>query len=139
MNLNLLNKMKTRIYDEVLFRQNEELINNKDIMNNRFLFAPLLHCSLSLSFSHRHWIAVQHHQFQGKWKIIAKKIRLCERGAKKSVSDTVNYFVPFGGKIMKKREKREKNILRIECAQCIALTTNIKIYIYCCSSTTSKV
>lgn len=42
MNLNLLNKMKTRIYDEVLFRQNEELINNKDIMNNRFLFAPLL-------------------------------------------------------------------------------------------------
>lgn len=73
--------MKTRIYDEVLFRQNEELINNKDIMNNRFLFAPLL-----LSFSHRYYIAVQHHQFQGKWKIIAKKIRLCERGAKKIAS-----------------------------------------------------
>lgn len=49
MNLNLLNKMKTRIYDEVLFRQNEELINNKDIMNNRFLFAPLLSLSLSLT------------------------------------------------------------------------------------------
>lgn len=134
MNLNLLNKMKTRIYDEVLFRQNEELINNKDIMNNRFLFAPLL----SLSFSYRHWIAVQHHQFQGKWKIIAKKIRLCERGAKKSVSDTVNYFVPFGGKIMKKREKKREKYIAYWMRTMYRANDEYQ-NIYCCSSTTSKV